>query len=149
MSCFLTQSRAALVDAIQHDGYLRETVRRWWTFDPGLQKRISFEPTECPFCIVAPTSGAVEWPANAYRDIVQAIEVTLGTDGQDVAPLEELAARVIDVIRAEKTDLLGLAGDGLANIDITSIAWTPRPDEQGARILWTAVIAVRLLWKLL
>jgi hypothetical protein len=147
MANFLTDGRLAMVGALRDDTEIARRVRTWFDFGPGLQRRYSLEPALCPALSVSPAEGTQAAVANVERETVQTLRVEAATDGQDVAPCEELAALILARVEACNEECLGLASDGLTGLRVRSVAWASRPRQDGARLIWTASIQVELLWR--
>jgi len=147
MACFLTQGRLALLDALKNDAGLAAQVATWQEFGPGLRRRLALAPSACPMLSLAPAQGRVEQPANAQREISQALRIDLATDGQDSVPIEELAALVIDRVHACNQDAMGLASQGLRSVRLSDMAWRIQPMGDESRVLWTASLTVVLTWR--
>ena len=147
MANFLTQGRKALWEALQEDDQIAARVKTWFEFGAGLQRRYSVEPARCPLLSLAPAEGESVRTANALTDVAQRLRIEVATDGQDAEPIEELVALILDRIRQSSRTCLGLAGEGLAALEVEGVTWRALPDASGARLLWTARIVVSLLWK--
>jgi len=146
MSCFLTQGRLALIDALKADATLGARVRTWYDFGPGLQKRYEILPAACPLCSVVPAELDDEQLTNAAAFVAQDVEIGIATDGQDCAPCEELVAAALDVVRDANDTALGLAAEGLLDLAPVSLSWQPVETKEASRIRWEARIVVRVRW---
>jgi len=148
MSNIFTDGRLGLTAALQGDADIDARVRTWFDFGPGLSRRRAIEPASCPALSIAPAEGAEVPVANVEREVPHLLLVEVATDGQDVAPCEELAALVIARVHACNDDCLGLAGEGLASLRPRRLTWAAEPRPDAARIVWRARIEVELLWRL-
>jgi hypothetical protein len=146
VTSWLTLARTELLGRLQADATLGRLIATWYSWGAGLQQRYTVEPSACPFISVVPAALDAEEIANAANGYDQDIEVGVGTDGQDCAPLEEIVATVVDILLAARHDCLGLAAEGVAGVTIRSIRWDPRPSADGARVIWLASIQVRIAW---
>ncbi len=147
MSNFLTDGRTALVDALRADAEIDARVRTYFTFGPGLAERRSLEPAACPALTVLPGGARPACVASIEREVPHALTVEIATAGQDVAPCEELAALVLDRLRACDEDCLGLTAQGLEGVFAGPVRWRMRPAPDAPRPLWVASIEVTLLWR--
>lgn len=147
MANFLTSGRTALLDALKADAELAARVKTWHEFGAGLKHRYRPEPADCPLLALSPTEGDVTQSANVIRDIPQLLTIDLATDGQNIEPMEELLAAVIERVHACNQNALGLADEGMTAVTIERILWKAEPDRTGARLLWVVSVLVRLLWK--
>jgi len=148
MSNFLTDGRLGLMAALQGDAGIDAKVKTYFDFGPGLRRRPALEPALCPALSLAPAETSQERVANLEREVPHLLRIEVATAGQDVQPCEELAALVVDRVNACNEDCLGLAADGLTGLRVRSVHWAALPDEQAARIIWTASVEVELLWRL-
>jgi len=147
MPNFLTDGRLALLDALKNDPDISSAVKNWFEYGSGLKRRCELEAALCPFLALAPEEGKVEQVANVQRQIPQVLRIDLATEGQNASPIEALAALVIERVRQCNEDCLGLAGNGLAAVQLRGVKWEAVPAKSGPRLIWTAGIRVRLLWR--
>jgi hypothetical protein len=147
MSNFLTDGRLALIAALQGDAAIDSRVKTYVDYGPGLSRRRSIEPAACPVLSVAP-SEAQDYPvANVEHEVPQLLRIEVATAGQDVQLCEEIVALVLSRVHECNTDCLNLAADGLTGLRVESVAWASEPHDSAARLIWTAAITVRLLWR--
>ena len=147
MSNFLTDGRLALIAALQGDAAIDARVRTYLDFGPGLTRRHAVEPSLCPVLSVAPAEAREYVVANVEREVPQMLRVEVATAEQDVEPCEELVALVLSRVQACNEDCLNLAADGLIGLRAESVSWASEPHDSAARLIWTAAITVRLLWR--
>jgi len=147
MANFLTQGRTALLAALKADASIAAKVKSWFEFGPGLSRRFNVEPAACPMLALSPADGDAARTSNALLDVAQRLSIEVATDGQNAEPCEELVALVLERIRACDGTCLGLGSEGLMGLDVEGVAWRPRPEAAGARVVWTARIGVALSWK--
>jgi hypothetical protein len=147
MSNFLTDGRLALIAALQGDAAIDGRVRTFFDFGPGLARRHGIDPAVCPVLSVAPAEARQYAVANVEREVPQLLRIEVGTAGQDVQPCEELVALVLSRVQACNEDCLNLAADGLTGLRAESVSWASEPHDSAARLIWTAAITVRLLWR--
>jgi hypothetical protein len=147
MSNFFTDGRLALIAALQGDPDIDSRVKTYFDFGPGLRRRHGLRPALCPALSVAPAEAAEHQIANVEREIPQVLRIEIATDGQDVQPCEELVALVLARVSACNETCLGLASDGLARLAVRAITWSAIPGTDEARLIWTAIIEVELLWR--
>jgi hypothetical protein len=105
------------------------------------------DPAVCPLLGVAPAEAGDYPVANVERQVPQTLRIEAATAGQDVQPCEELVALVLSRLKACNQDCLGLAAAGLAGLQVGSVTWSSEPHGSAARLIWTAAITVRLLWR--
>jgi hypothetical protein len=96
---------------------------------------------------VAPSEAAELPVGNVESDVPQVLRVEVATAGQDVQPCEELVALVMARVQACNQDCLSLAADGLTGLRAESVSWASEPHDSAARLIWTAAITVRLVWR--
>lgn len=147
MSNYLTDGRTALIDALKADADVDARVRTYFTFGPGLAERRALEPAACPALTVLPGGARPARVANVEREVPQALRVEVTTAGQDAAPCEELAALVLDRLRACDQDCMGLGAQGLAGVLAGPVTWHIRPAPDAPSPTWVATIEVTLLWR--
>ncbi len=147
MSNYLTDGRLALMDALKGDAEIQSRVKTWVEFGPGLKRRSVLEPAACPALSVLPARLAPEPVANLERELPQTLRVEITTDGQDVAPCEELVSLVLQRVRAAGETCLGLADRGLTTLRVRSVEWRPLPRPEGSRLRWRATVRVELPWR--
>jgi len=147
-SNFLTEGRVKLLEALQADTELNDRIVTWYDWGPGLQKRYMLEPAQCPLLSVVPAELSDEELSNITDRFPQDVEVGIATDGQDANPCEYLVSRALGVLATARESRLGLASDGLAAVTLLNARWQSEPFREGPRILWLAVLNVRLAWYL-
>jgi len=146
MNNFLTDARVALLAALQADAGIDALVRTWREFGPGLRERMAIEPAYCPLLALYPAGGEPFARFNAASHIAQDLALRIVTAGQDASAAEELVALVVARIDSCRDGLLGLASEGLKDVRVLSIRWTPEPSPGGARVMWDVALQVRILW---
>lgn len=146
---FLTQGRLALIEALRADLTLRERIREvhWFTWGSGLRRRLVIEPSECPCISIAPAEGGVDLLANVVAEIPQVVQVNLYTAGQNVEPMEDLLAALYNVVATARVSCLGLASEGLSNVQTTGTTWLAIESTEGAELIWNTTTNVRLTWR--
>lgn len=149
-SNFLTDGRQALVAALQADATLDAGVDKWWIWGGGLIQRYDVVPANCPLCTVVPAGLDEDQIANVVRGVGQDVEIGFATAdaGHAAEPCEELVAAALEVLNAARDTHLGLYADGLNLIEVLGVRWRAVQSEEAARLIWEAVITVRLHWHL-
>ena len=143
---FFTYGRLALIGALKADTTLAEKVKRWYDFGPGIRVRYAEDPAWCPLIRVIPAETPIETPTNELDHIPQRVEIYIMTDNQDAAECELLAARVIQVLREERSTRFNLFNEGLTNVLINSVFWQAVEDTKAERIRWRCAIMAEMDW---
>jgi len=146
MSCFLTEGRRALLAALQVDPTLGATVKTWYDFGPGIQKRYDILPAWCPLLSLVPAELDEDQLANSAAFIHQDLNLGIATSGPDAGPCEELVAAALGVLDESNELCLGLAAQGLADLNPVALQWRAMPTEESPRLRWEAQITVRIRW---
>lgn len=141
-----TQGREGLIAKLKADAVLAEEVREWVTFGGTLYKRYDYKSLAKPFISVVPTPMDVEQLSNITDQIPQNVEIGCATRGQDPAACETLVYRVLTVLKGANADGMGLTG--LRAIQAVSVNFNPLPREEGADLIWMAIVTARLSWLL-
>ena len=146
MSAYFTTGRTALLAALQAEATLAASVKKWFTWGPGLRRRYDIRPADCPLVSIVPAELDVDQVANVVKAVPQDLEVGMATDGQDATACEELVCAVLDVLAAADRSKLDLADGGLSAIDVLGVHWRTVESRKDARLRWEAVVHVRIHW---
>ncbi len=146
MANFLTDGRVALRTAIEADAAINPLVKKWYAFKGGLLQPYEIVPADCPVYALYP--GPIVEPElrkEIAYDIEQRIAIQITTEGDDPEPCENLVALTLDRCRLARADMLGLSGDGLANI-VPTVAMQAWRNEEEKWLMWQATVTVGLRW---
>lgn len=146
MASRYTDARKALLAALEADANLTGMVRTWRRFDGGLRERLTVKAAYCPLLGVYP--GPVVEPdqrMNAAYDEEQQVIVVCSAAGEAPDDCEQMLEWVLDVVRAQRAVALGMVDDGVKNL-VPSVTFSARPEAEGKRLIWHALVTVRIRW---
>lgn len=142
---FLTTGREALIAELKADALYDARIKTWFEFGGGLKRRLLVDRAHCPYCAIYPIEGAEALDMNVLRRIPHFVQVEFGASRQNCSKVEALQAEFYEVLKAARTDNLGLASsNGLSAIQVHQVTYEMRPDKDGDSLIWTVANTVIL-----
>ena len=148
MSLSLTAGREEVIRRLKDDSDLSSEIKKWFELAGGRQERLEPTPAICPYAAIYAGAYGLERPANAMHKFTYDLRIDFGAH-RNLATAEALVLPLIQQVRQWQKDHLGLASDGLANIQIRSGQLSAMPSKEGKNIIWVASTVVRLTWNLI